>query len=63
MRRVGVGVRRRHDAGAGEAVGAALPLEQEKGEVRGEADGWARGHCAGRQWFYSDSNQVQMNSN
>jgi hypothetical protein len=35
MRRVGVGVRRRHDAGAEEAVDAALPLEQKKGEVRG----------------------------
>jgi hypothetical protein len=39
------------------------PLEPETGEVRGEADGWARGYCAGQQRFYSESNQVQMNSN
>jgi hypothetical protein len=44
------------------AGGVALSLEPEIGEVHGEADGWARGHCVGRRRFYSDSNQVQTNS-
>jgi hypothetical protein len=45
------------------AVGTVLPLEPDAGEVCGEASGWAQGHWAGRRWFYSDSNQVQTNSN
>jgi hypothetical protein len=40
-------------------VGAVLPLEPVIGEVCGDANGWARGHCAGRRRVYSDSNQVQ----
>jgi hypothetical protein len=55
----GGGVRRRHDARAGEAGGAALLHEPEAREVRGEADGWGLGHSDGWRRFNFFQIQIQ----
>jgi hypothetical protein len=59
----GSGASTAHTRGRRVAVGTALSLEPETGEVCREADGWARGHYTGQRRFYSDSNRVQTNSN